>query len=263
MAVARVNEDNVEGYLVLNAKIDEFLKNGRLAANAVNDRVRKGLAGRSRQVVALATLAGIASIGLAAASLDNSPTPNPTSVTAGADKQRAQAAEQNDRSTRDTPVATPEATQPTAEATVAAPVEVPVAPAKAPDWVNPMARGEVSSCFGPRWGTMHAGIDFFTDENEPIVAVGKGTVVAAGWVYTGYGISVVIDHGDGILTHYAHMNKTAVNEGDEVGPGTLIGYEGSTGDSTGPHLHFEVHAGMWNQIDPAPWLHDHGIDVAC
>ncbi|GIH04407.1 hypothetical protein Rhe02_24740 [Rhizocola hellebori] len=250
---------------MLNAKIDKLLKNGRIGANAVNDRVRKGLAGRSRQVVALATLAGVASIGLAAASLDNSPTPNLTSVTANADKQREQAAGQNDRSTRDTPVTGSEAPQtaPTPTVEAVAPIEQVPAPAKAPDWVNPMPRGEISSCYGPRWGTMHAGIDFFTDENEPIVSVGKGTVVAAGWVYSGYGISVVVDHGDGILTHYAHMNKTAVSEGDEVGPGTLLGYEGSTGDSTGPHLHFEVHAGMWNQIDPAPWLRDHGIDVAC
>jgi murein DD-endopeptidase MepM/ murein hydrolase activator NlpD len=266
MALARVNEDNVEGYLVLNAKIDKILKNGRLGTIAVTDRVRQGLAGRARYVVTLGTLAGVATIGLAAASLDNSPTPESTSLTASADQQRAQAAGQNDRSTRENPTPGSEAPQiaPSVEATPAAPVEqVPVAPAKAPDWVNPMPRGEISSCFGPRWGTMHAGIDLFTDENEPIVAVGKGTVVAAGWVYTGYGISVVIDHGDGILTHYAHMNKTAVSEGDQVGPGTLIGYEGSTGDSTGPHLHFEVHAGMWNQIDPAPWLRDHGIDVAC
>ena len=73
----------------------------------------------------------------------------------------------------------------------------------------------------------------------------------------------MVDHHNGFLTHYAHMNKAAVSEGDEVGPGDLLGYEGSTGDSTGPHLHFEVHEGMWNQVDPAPWLRDHGVDVAC
>jgi murein DD-endopeptidase MepM/ murein hydrolase activator NlpD len=186
MAFARVNEDNVEGYLVLNAKIDKILKNGRLGAITLNDRVRKGLTGRSRQVVALATLAGVASIGLAAASLDNSSTPNLTSVTASADQQRAQAAEQNDRSTRETPESaqTPVAI-PSVAATLVAPAQEAPAPAKAPDWVNPMARGEVSSCFGPRWGTMHAGIDLFTYENAPMVAGGTGTVVAAGWAYTG------------------------------------------------------------------------------
>jgi murein DD-endopeptidase MepM/ murein hydrolase activator NlpD len=252
---------------VLNAKLDKILKNGQVGALALNDRVRKGLAGRSRQVVALATLAGVATIGIAAASLDNSPTPNLTSVTASAERQRAQAAEQNDRSTRETPgseaPASAPAATPSLAATLVAPAQEAPAPAKAPDWVNPMPRGEISSCFGPRWGTMHAGIDLFADENENIVSVGKGTVAAAGWVFSGYGISVVVDHHNGFLTHYAHMNKTAVSEGQKVDAGTLLGYEGSTGDSTGPHLHFEVHKGMWNQVDPTPWLRDHGIDIAC
>ncbi len=265
MASARVNGDN-GGHLVLKAKINDILKNGRSGANAVTDRVRQGLAGRSRPVVALATLAGIATIGLAAATVDNSSTPDLAAVNASAEQQRALAAQQNDRATRETPASTeapaPEAAKPTVEASLAAP-KVQAAPAPAPDWVNPMKRGEVSSCYGPRWGTMHAGVDLFTDENEPIVSVGKGTVVAAGWAFSGYGISVVVDHHNGFLTHYAHMNKTAVSEGDEVGPNDLLGYEGSTGDSTGPHLHFEVHAGMWNQVDPAPWLRDRGIDLPC
>lgn len=237
----------------------------KIKTNDVFERIRTGLAGRSRQVVALATLAGVASIGLAAATLDNAPAPTSLTTAAGnADQARAEAAEQADRSARGsrTPAATPETSSPGLTASLTAPA-TPKAAKAAPAWVNPMSAGEVSSCYGPRWGTMHAGVDLFTDENEPIVSVGKGTVVAAGWAYSGYGISVVVDHHNGYLTHYAHMNKTAVGEGDEVKAGDVLGYEGSTGDSTGPHLHFEVHAGMWNQIDPAPWLAERGIDLAC
>jgi murein DD-endopeptidase MepM/ murein hydrolase activator NlpD len=124
-----------------------------------------------------------------------------------------------------------------------------------------MPGAEITSCYGMRWGLLHAGIDFALPENTPIHAIGAGTVFAAGWTYAGYGISVVIDHGNGYFTHYAHMNNTAVSVGQTVSPGQVIGYEGSTGDSTGPHLHFEVHEGMWHQIDPAPWLRAHGIAI--
>jgi murein DD-endopeptidase MepM/ murein hydrolase activator NlpD len=224
------------------------------------------LTGRSRQVVAVATLAGIALIGFVAATLDTSSKPN-TSTTA-VESHRDQAAQQGNRSARDSGTPTdspkPESPQSVASPTqVPEPVqtETPPPPApKKPDWVLPM-QAPISSCFGPRWGTMHQGIDFAGNANTPIHAVGAGEIIAAGWVYSGYGISVVVDHGNGFLTHYAHMNDTAVSVGDWVGPGDILGYEGSTGDSTGPHLHFEVHAGMWNQVDPAPWMRDHGVPI--
>ena len=126
-----------------------------------------------------------------------------------------------------------------------------------------MPGAENTSCFGQRWGVLHAGLDLAAPENTPIHAAGAGTVVEAGWAYSGYGISVVIDHGNGYLTHYAHQNKVAVKVGQKVSAGQLIGYEGSTGDSTGPHLHFEVHKGMWNQVDPGPWMRSHGVDIGC
>jgi murein DD-endopeptidase MepM/ murein hydrolase activator NlpD len=135
------------------------------------------------------------------------------------------------------------------------------APAK--KWVAPMNGAPLSSCFGPRWGTMHKGLDFAGDAGTAIRAVGAGRVVAAGWNYTGYGISVVIDHGNGYLTHYAHASKVTVKPGQKVKPGQRIALEGSTGDSTGPHLHFEVHKGMWNQINPAKWLRAHGVHLGC
>jgi murein DD-endopeptidase MepM/ murein hydrolase activator NlpD len=127
-----------------------------------------------------------------------------------------------------------------------------------------MPGAELSSCFGPRWGLPHLGIDFAAPAGTPIQAVGAGTVFAAGWLYTGYGISVVIDHGSGIFTHYAHASDLLVSPGQAVGPGQPIALEGSTGDSTGPHLHFEVHQGwLWNQIEPASWLRGQGVAIGC
>lgn len=133
-----------------------------------------------------------------------------------------------------------------------------------PAWVSPMPNARTTSCFGKRWGTLHAGVDLAMPENTPIQAAGAGVVRAAGWLYTGYGYSVVIDHEGGVLTHYAHLNKTAVRKGQRVRPGDVIGYEGSTGDSTGPHLHFEVHiGGLWKQVDPQPWMKARGVDLGC
>jgi murein DD-endopeptidase MepM/ murein hydrolase activator NlpD len=257
---------------MLKTTIDKFLKTRQARLVALRDRTSQRLAARSRQVVAVATLAGVATIGLAAATLDNAP--HPALSTASVASERSAAENQAARSVREslsplTTTETPAAPSTPAQTLAAgAPTTAPSEPApapeakKAPDWVNPMPRGQISSCFGPRWGTMHEGIDFFTDAGEPIQSVGAGTVFAAGWVYSGYGISVVVDHGNGYLTHYAHMQKAAVSVGQKVKPGDVLGYEGSTGDSTGPHLHFEVHAGMWNQIDPAPWLRDHGVPIS-
>ena len=256
---------------MLNTKIDDILKTGFVWLTAIRDRINHGLAGRSRQVVAMATLAGVALIGLMAATLDN--TPRPTTAAISMDAERSEAADRTNRSIRDpqaplgAAAAETRAAAPTQAPEAAAPAKTEAAPApegKKPDWVNPMPHGAVTSCYGPRWGTMHAGIDLAADAGEPIQSVGAGEVVAAGWVFSGYGISVVVDHGNGYLTHYAHMNKTAVKVGQKVRAGTVLGYEGSTGDSTGPHLHFEVHKGsMWNQVDPAPWLKARGINTGC
>jgi murein DD-endopeptidase MepM/ murein hydrolase activator NlpD len=130
-----------------------------------------------------------------------------------------------------------------------------------PDWVHPMPGASTTSCYGQRWGSMHAGVDLAAAAGTPIKAVGAGTVTDAGWAFSGYGISVVIRHSNGASTHYAHMSETAVSPGDSVSPGETIGFEGSTGDSTGPHLHFEVHDGMWNQIEPTSWMRDRGVEI--
>jgi murein DD-endopeptidase MepM/ murein hydrolase activator NlpD len=99
------------------------------------------------------------------------------------------------------------------------------------------ARGYISSGFGMRWGRLHAGIDIAG--SGPIRAADNGRVVMAGW-YGNYGKAVIIDHGNGIQTLYGHLRSINVSVGDVVGKGKTIGVMGSTGDSTGVHLHFEV-----------------------
>lgn len=99
--------------------------------------------------------------------------------------------------------------------------------------------GPVTSTFGLRWGRMHEGIDIAAPGGTPIVAAGAGIVIFAGWL-GGYGQLVVVDHGGGVATAYAHMSQIGSSVGQQVGQGQVIGYVGSTGHSTGNHLHFEV-----------------------
>ena len=121
--------------------------------------------------------------------------------------------------------------------------------------------GTFTSPFGPRWGRLHAGVDLAAPDGTPIRAAGAGVVVAAGPA-EGYGNAVLIDHGNGYLTHYGHMSAIAVTVGQKVAAGEQIGNEGSTGHSTGPHLHFEVHQGFYkNPIEPTAWLREHGVLV--
>ncbi|BAL85933.1 putative M23-family secreted peptidase [Actinoplanes missouriensis 431] len=129
-------------------------------------------------------------------------------------------------------------------------------------WVHPMPSAGVTSCFGPRGGRLHAGVDLAAAHGTPIVAAGAGTVVSAGPA-GGYGNAVLIRHANGYLTHYGHMSEIQVAAGQRVTAGEQIGLEGSTGHSTGPHLHFEVHAGHYkNPIEPTAWMHAHGVDIS-
>jgi murein DD-endopeptidase MepM/ murein hydrolase activator NlpD len=128
-------------------------------------------------------------------------------------------------------------------------------------WVNPLPEAVVTSCFGQRWGRLHAGVDLAAPDGTPIHAAGAGVVVAAGEA-AGYGNAVLIDHGNGFLTHYGHLSAITVQVGQHVVAGDQIGNEGSTGHSTGPHLHFEVHQGTYkNPIEPTRWMHDQGVDI--
>ncbi len=94
--------------------------------------------------------------------------------------------------------------------------------------------------FGPRGGTWHPGVDFPAPSGRVVVAAGSGRVVTAGFAADGYGNRVVLDHGSGVRTLAAHLSSVLVRVGTWVGRGAAIGRVGSTGFSTGPHLHFEV-----------------------
>ncbi|MFF2450703.1 LysM peptidoglycan-binding domain-containing M23 family metallopeptidase [Neobacillus sp. NPDC058068] len=104
----------------------------------------------------------------------------------------------------------------------------------------PTVGGYVSSQMGYRWGKLHKGIDIAGPSNRAIKAADNGVVVSAGWG-NGYGNRVIIDHQNGFRTLYGHMSSLNVKVGQTVSKGTQIGIMGSTGDSTGVHLHFEVY----------------------
>lgn len=147
-----------------------------------------------------------------------------------------------------------------------APVPQQQAPpaATATGWVAPV-RACISSGYGWRWGTMHYGTDLSAAYGTAIRAAAAGTVSVA-YQAGGAGYYTMINHGGGLWTVYMHQSSFAVRSG-WVGAGQTIGYVGSTGNSTGAHLHFEVHpGGLWNrgaQVDPVPFMAARGARLGC
>lgn len=129
----------------------------------------------------------------------------------------------------------------------------PYAPMQFNGYIWP-AKGVLSSGFGPRWGRMHRGIDIAAPIGTPIYAAADGEVISAGWNNGGYGNLVKIRHGDGSVTFYAHSSKIFVQTGERVTQGQQIAAIGSTGFSTGPHLHFEVRPGGGSAVNPIAFL---------
>lgn len=121
-------------------------------------------------------------------------------------------------------------------------------------------RGIPTSGFGYRWGALHGGIDVANSIGTPIYAVSDGVVIETG-PWGGYGGIVRLRHSDGTVTLYAHVNTATVNVGQRVMAGDQIATMGNSGNSTGPHLHFEVLLSGSNQIDPVPWLAKRGLSV--
>jgi murein DD-endopeptidase MepM/ murein hydrolase activator NlpD len=125
-------------------------------------------------------------------------------------------------------------------------------------FANPAPGSEITSSFGarkdPLLGTaaLHSGMDFRASIGDPVKATAYGKVISSGR-NGGYGNMVEIDHSNGLATRYAHMSRLLVSEGDEVEPGTVVGLAGSTGRSTGPHLHYEVRKENI-AVDPAAFI---------
>jgi len=132
---------------------------------------------------------------------------------------------------------------------------LPQAPAESNGYVWP-TRGTFTSGYGWRWGRMHRGIDIAGPVGTPIVAAASGVVVRSGWNSGGYGNVVDIRHRDGSMTRYAHNSRLLVREGQQVNQGQSIAQMGSTGYSTGPHLHFEIHLPGNGTVNPIAYLPD-------
>ena len=132
-------------------------------------------------------------------------------------------------------------------------------------WVAPVSDYVLSAGFasaGRRWAHRHTGQDFAVPTGTPVHSVGGGTVVSTN-CGDAFGNQIVIRHSDGYYTQYAHLSRVHVRPGQEVAAGELIGLSGSTGNSTGPHLHFEarVTPGMGSGVEPVRWLRDRGVRV--
>ncbi len=128
-------------------------------------------------------------------------------------------------------------------------------------WRLPLAGYRLTARFGYSsglWASTHTGLDFAAPSGTPVVSVANGTVTSAGWDGS-YGYKVAITHDDGTETWYAHLTTITTNVGDSVTGGEQIGTVGSTGNSTGPHLHLEVRPGAGDAVDPYAALLAHGL----
>ncbi|GAA4895350.1 hypothetical protein GCM10023223_06130 [Stackebrandtia albiflava] len=213
----------------------------------------------SRTVFAAIAAATLIGTGLAAADATGGNATDTVAVaTAEAREEQTQAGRSDDRTEAE--ASDDATTETTEEETTATKEAEPAAPA--PDWVTP-SKAPISDVFGPRaWraGEMHYGADFAAAPGEKNFAAADGVVVQAG-SNGGYGISVIIEHEDGITTVYGHHSQLLVSAGDEVKAGDPIGLAGSTGDVTGPHLHFEVHMANGDAVDPIEFLKDQGVKL--
>ncbi|TYP86953.1 M23 family metallopeptidase [Blastococcus xanthinilyticus] len=122
--------------------------------------------------------------------------------------------------------------------------------------------GRLTSGYGGRWGTFHYGIDLAAPMRTPEYAAVDGVVLRAGSA-SGFGLAVYILHENGDVTVYGHMDKILVEPGQYVEAGETIALLGNRGQSTGPHLHFEVHQGGLDgkKVDPIPWLAARGVEI--
>lgn len=138
--------------------------------------------------------------------------------------------------------------------------------AAAKRWTSPIwGSYSVTSLFGYRHGSLHTGLDLGVPSGTLVHAVSSGTVIYAGWAASGYdwgyGYQVKIRHWDGTVTRYGHNSQLLVHVGQYVLPGQVISRSGSTGNSTGPHVHFEVMPYGGSPVNPRPWLAQKGVHI--
>ena len=137
--------------------------------------------------------------------------------------------------------------------------EAEEAEARRPKFARPAA-GDFTSGFGGRWGVMHYGIDIAGPIGTPILSAADGVVIEAGPA-SGFGLWVKVEHADGSVTVYGHVDDYSVRKGQRVRAGEQIARMGNRGFSTGPHLHFEVWNPDGKKINPLTWLNSKGISV--
>lgn len=130
-------------------------------------------------------------------------------------------------------------------------------------WVLPVNDYRISAGFGSSgrmWASTHTGLDFAAPSGTKVRALSKGTVTFVGWDGA-YGNKIEVRHWDGTVSWYGHLSRFSVGVGAEVMPGDVIGRVGSTGNSTGPHLHLEIHPGGGGAVNPRTWLAERGVSV--
>ena len=121
-------------------------------------------------------------------------------------------------------------------------------------YIIPVKNEVITSYFGSRWGRIHGGLDFGMPIGTPIYASDGGTVTRASY-FAGYGLCVEVTHNNGTFTRYGHCSAVKCKVGDKVAQGQKIALVGNTGNSTGPHLHFEIHPHGGEYVDPYPYLY--------
>jgi murein DD-endopeptidase MepM/ murein hydrolase activator NlpD len=130
----------------------------------------------------------------------------------------------------------------------------------------PVSGGTATAGFAAEGGTwssgQHSGQDWSVPVGTTVKAATGGTIVTAGW-QDSFGYEIVVKHGSGDYTHYAHLSQIDVQVGESVSKGERIALSGATGNVTGPHLHFEARttAEYGSAVDPIAWLKDHGVDI--
>ncbi|GEB60665.1 M23 family metallopeptidase [Streptomyces gardneri] len=163
----------------------------------------------------------------------------------------------------------------TVKAATAKAVAVKATPVKAakkatPSWVKPVVSYTLSASYnqgGAMWAHKHSGQDFAVPTGTPVKAAGAGTVVKAGPNGGGdgpaYGNAIVVKHANGKYSQYAHLSKIKVNVGQKVAAGQQIALSGNTGNSSGPHLHFEIRTtpNYGSSVNPAAFLRSHGVSI--